>query len=188
MSKKIDSIDENTKWIIVATIIAALIGGLAGSLVTGYYTGQSNKELFKTQVTNDQKNIALGLDNEISQIQIDAQRIADTYQNAIKNNTTLPGPFLPTPYYDQSGLYYLYGKDIFKFDPELSQLLYQYYFNVLRIEQDRVFINNNYFGKSISPSDPTYHDFQIASNDLFTRIVTLSDLGPKIIQRLKKYE
>lgn len=179
-----NTVDENTKWLVVATLVAALIGGLIGSLALGYYTDKN----FQTQIKNEQKNIAIGLLFEISQIEPDNTRIANSYIDYVNNRAPQPSPYYLLPIYPDTGLYYLYGKDIFKFDSELSELLYKYYYNELQIERERKYLVENYYQKdnsNISASDKKM--FDDACQDFFSRTITIKELTPKITEKLQKY-
>jgi predicted ribosomally synthesized peptide with SipW-like signal peptide len=188
MEKLKKSVDENTKWLIVATIIGALIGGFVGSVTMAYFTDINNKEMLKIQENNERKFIAQGIYSEISQIEIDNQRGVNLVKSTVQNNTALPIPYILTSAYPQSGLFYVYGKDIFKFDGDLPKLLYEYYFNVLILEQDRQYLMNNYYGKDYSKLDPiSQQTLNLFAGDYYSRTMRISELTPSIKQRLEKY-
>jgi septin family protein len=86
-------------------------------------------------------------------------------------------------------MYYLYGKDIYKFDPVLSQMLYEYYFHELRIEQDRKFLYENYRDKDLSSLDKYNKEIVYSlKNDSYSRMVLIKDLTPLVRQNLTKYQ
>lgn len=82
----------------------------------------------------EQKNIAQSFSNELNLLSPRIQQESSDYINSQKTLKFV----LPTdPYYTPEGLYYIYGKDLYKLDPQLSYKLYDFYYNLTMAEHLR---------------------------------------------------
>jgi tetrahydromethanopterin S-methyltransferase subunit C len=50
--------DENTIWLIAATVIAALIGAIVGAMISGWMTDNTNMKILQIQQKNELKALA----------------------------------------------------------------------------------------------------------------------------------
>jgi len=109
--------------------MGALIGGIiteAATLITAYYVLDQQQQAFNQQQITEQKNIAQAL-------YIDICAVEELFNHSL--NTTNPNDYFTvnlSDYYSDSGLYYVFNKDILKFNAETSNDLYDFYF--LRIK------------------------------------------------------
>lgn len=83
----------------------------------------------------EQKYIAQGISNEIDQLSPTLQESSSNYINFQRINAIAPISF--DPLYTKEGLYYVYGKDIYKLNPTLSYDLHDFYSNITRAENIR---------------------------------------------------
>jgi len=148
MIKSKESIDVNTKWIIVATIIASFIGAFIGAAITGWYNDFSNKEIMQKQQKNEIKTLANEYLNDITFIDNAESNFEDYIFNPNSSfndkNTRYYHSTIwwQDPIYPQWGMYYSNRQDIAKFESNVSRELIIFYGMVLTAESQREQYNN----------------------------------------------
>lgn len=120
-------------------LISAIIGGIiaiAGAIIVWWY--QQRIEL---------KNIAKGIFFDVSNLEVRFNEFIATHENfnlwaqkyAKEQGTKVDRGYIvsPLPFYDDKGLFYVFSKDIARFDSKLSSELYEFYVKVSYIEKMR---------------------------------------------------
>jgi len=116
---------------VIAPILSAVAGGLIGFL--------SARAMWRAQERQRLRNVATGFLLEISAL----EKMLTGYANMLSG----PGLFkVDTPIYPPTGLYRTLQREVFSFDPALSQSLFQFYLRVMEAEQLR----------TMDPRDPRY--------------------------------
>ncbi|MCK9581367.1 MAG: hypothetical protein M0Q92_13090 [Methanoregula sp.] len=140
--------DENTIWLIAATVIAALIGAIVGAMISGWMTDNTNMKILQIQQKNELKALANEFLNDLNFIEM-SEKEFENY----KSNPTSPynDPKSPRyhstlswqdPIYPSWGMYYSNRQDLSKFDSNLSKKLIAFYGLVLTAESQREQYNN----------------------------------------------
>jgi len=114
----------------IATQIFYILLGAAIATGTSFWA-------WKSQLNFSRKNIAYALLYEISQIEKPLQGIAEEFKKDDGNSMII----VPQRIYTENGLYYVFQKDISDFDKKLSNMLYDFYYNLMIAEQERCVIN-----------------------------------------------
>ena len=127
-------------------VLSAVAGGLIGFL--------SARMMWLSQEQLRRKNIATGLALELNAM----QKMLSAYANMLSG----PGLFkIDTPVYPATGLYQIFQREIFSFEPSLSRELFEFYNRVLEAEQLR----------TISSQDPRYLLMQQGAGAALTNAV-----------------
>lgn len=127
-------------------VLSAVAGGLIGFL--------SARMMWLSQEKLRRKNIATGLALELSAM----QKMLSGYANILSG----PGLYkIDTPVYPATGLYRIFQREIFSFEPSLSQELFEFYNRVLEAEQLR----------TLSPQDPRYPLMQQGAGAALTNAI-----------------
>lgn len=93
-------------------------------------------------------------------------------------NTALPGEL-----YDSQGMYYLYYKDLSKFNTTLSHNLYYFYTNLIRAEAEREYIQS--YMDSHPNSSTLNGEYFYTYMDMRNKIMVASSLTPTILNELE---
>lgn len=130
------------QWKIAALgFIGALIGGGATLIATYWVLDQQQKVLNQQQII-EQHNIARALYIDISMIE---DRLNSSLALSPINKSSLDDPeFFESSniqFYSKDGLYYVFNKDISRFDSATSADLYIFYNDIIEMEDGRDFIN-----------------------------------------------
>ena len=116
--------DKYVKLAIIAAV-SVLVAAIAGPFIVESY--QRKMEL---------RNEAFAIHNEISHFQSTWIHIRE--QRVEHYTSTSPMVFFPEAIiYPKSGLYYVYGKDVFRFSPKLSEELSNFYRDATSAESYR---------------------------------------------------
>ena len=139
-------------------ILTTVAGGLIGFL--------SARMMWHSQEQLRRKNIAAGLILEITTM----EKMLSGYANMLSG----PGIFkIDTPVYPATGLYRIFQREIFAFEPTLARQLFEFYCRVLEAEQLR----------TLSPNDPRYRIMQEGVGLGLTRAVAQL---PELLASLRK--
>ena len=124
-----------------SALAAALVGALVGALIGGVVSyGVSS-----IQEGQHQNYVAQALYTDIS-VTSDVLNLSLTnYNNYKKNNPSNLTVFIsPSPFYTEHGLYFIYSSDVSKFDSNLSNEIFLYYYNVMMIENERRYLEDHF--------------------------------------------
>lgn len=119
--------------------LALVVIGIAlGALATGVVEWKLSHDQFETE----QKNIAQALYVDIS----NTKDILDSSNRSFSNNTNMldnpsMGIFDSRQYYNNNGLYYIFGRDISRLNSETSVDIYDFYTEVTRVENMNKYIS-----------------------------------------------
>ncbi len=116
------------QWFQIFLTIITVASTLLGVFIGGW---QAN-EVYQQEQKNELKNIAQALYFDISGIE-------DVLNNSLNHSSSKPGfiHVLGYKYYDNNGLYYIFSKDISRFDSETSEDLYDFYGFILALENSQ---------------------------------------------------
>jgi hypothetical protein len=118
--------DDKLKSQIIMLILGAIIASTA-SLGNSYF-------LWSSQTTIEKKNIAQAFSLELTTIKDDLKILNAGFVNGTSKNDVF---IQETPFYSDTGMYFLLQKDIFLFDDKTSRDLFFFYTNLLSAEQNR---------------------------------------------------
>ncbi|MHC1686835.1 MAG: hypothetical protein AB9879_03885 [Methanothrix sp.] len=146
-----------TSFTVVGALIAALIGGFFSLLATYIVLDQQQNALNEQQII-EQRNIAQALYYDISRTENGTIEFLEGLGSKNSNETVINVTDLvssgvifdiKTPIYKDNGLYFVFQKDISKFDSNLSANIYIYYSKLLSAEHGRQYTHE------IVSKDPT---------------------------------
>jgi hypothetical protein len=141
-------------FLVIVSVLIGSIGTYSVSYVLSY-----------EQQKSEEYNVAQALYIDISDLSdrfnssLESANLSENYATT-SNEDQPPILYDPRPYYSESGLYFVYLTEIYRFDSDLSANLYDYYKNVMAIEYKRQYIfdhisKNNSF-ESLSESEKYY--------------------------------
>jgi hypothetical protein len=173
--------------------ILSFVVGIAGAAIGGLFTfygsywawNQQQQALNQEQII-EQKNIAHAIYIDVSNIEERFNRSMIALPIYLNNNTSKwndPNFILSwsTQYYSDCGLFYVFNKDISRFDIVTSEDLYEFYNEVADIENKREFISRT--------MDKIQHGEPVAQYDLVTaHDYTEALFGTKIPYSIKQAE
>jgi hypothetical protein len=96
---------------------------------------------------------------------------------------------MPSPLYNEHGMYFIYVKDIPKFDSKLANDLDTFYNDITSAEADRSYVQNyldQNGGKSITTWQTLRGQYFSAYMDMRMHIINASELEPTILEELKQ--
>jgi hypothetical protein len=148
-SANIQPPNSSSRWdsALTATLVGAIVGALIGGVVSygvSYITEDQNKQ-----------NVAQALYTDISTTSNVLNLSLINYNSFKVTNPSDVTIFIsPAPFYTEHGLYYIYASDISKFDSDLSNEIFLYYYNVMIIENERQYIEDH-FSEVMNPGNLT---------------------------------
>jgi len=164
-----DQVEASHQWkiatfAVIGGIIGALIGG-AATFYGSYWAWNQQQETLNQQEIEEQCNIAVAIYIDISSIENKFNYSINRFSLEMINNTNPldnPNYIMTTTiqYYDDNGLYYVFGKDISRFDSDTSTDLYEFYSVVEDIENKRKII--------LAIAGKYLHDENITQYDIIT--------------------
>jgi hypothetical protein len=120
--------------------LGALIGVVA-ALIGSYSSWYLQQQTLDKQQTEELDNIASALYIDVSIVE-ERLKKALTIQSQINKSQlgiSESSLAIDLPYYPKNGLYYVFDKDISRFDKETSRDLYAFYNNIIELENRREF-------------------------------------------------
>lgn len=100
-----------------------------------------------------------------------------------ETNCILDNPIIPGILYSDQGIYYSNNKDLSKFDKNLTQDLYTYYYDLTKAESERQYIQNYLDLHPNATIEGNYFDTYMSMR---LHIMNAAAIAPKILQELKE--
>lgn len=156
-------------------IIGAVLGALASGIITYTITWKLSNDEKETEL----RNIAQALYYDVSVVE-------DFFNYSLNHSASKPNYIhvIDSHYYDNNGLYYVFRKDISKFDSETSKDLYDFYSFVMGIEsvqEDLLAITQN----RLNEGNVSDYEFIRANDNMRTLQAAMPD-GIKRADKVKK--
>jgi hypothetical protein len=191
-------VDQEEKSLVITVAILSFFVGIVGAGIGGYCTlkgaywswDQQQKTL-DNQQTEELNNIAQALYIDISFAEA---RLNGTFvfQSQLINKSRLNDPkffsIWDKSMYDKDGLYYIFNKDISRFDNITSRNLYIFYNNIIELENKRQYTYSIY-QKSLQNERVSRYDTNLAHtytveafNDVPTYIAEAEILKKQLIE------
>jgi hypothetical protein len=143
MKSGVESESCGDKWYICGIPVKSIIiGSIAIIVIPLFISYASFDNQFSKTTSAERKNLAIGLLSDIEYVnqtlafqlsQIDDPNSPDYHKNPVMVTMNL---------YPTWGLYYSNRQDIVKFNQPLSSDLYNFYFQILTAEEQRIIFNN----------------------------------------------
>lgn len=170
---------------------SAIVGAVVGAIITSlfafalWYCGVYYQE------TKEKHEIAQALCSDISSINDSLVLNANFYRaQGTRELVNLPEEYLDLiivpdlqPIYPQDGLYYLYKKDITKFDRELSESIFAFYNDLIGAENDRIHLIA--LKESGKTDNNTNFTMNLLYNDIKQRVIRAEENMQSLKDRLR---
>ena len=129
--------------------------------------------------------------NETGLIQVVDVNITDDNGSLLPSEVIdcyLSNPIIPSQLYNDNGMFYVYVKDIPKFDPILAQNLDSFYYEVTTAEADRNYLENHLSAQNETHTNGYNEEDQYFNvyMDMRVNIMKASELLPVIINELNE--
>jgi hypothetical protein len=164
---------------------------LIGASIGGYLSYRGSQDAIKNQSKYEVKNIAKAIELDLQTIKKSpafetAYILYKGDKSTLLNNETPDNEvklFVPRDqfYNKETGLYFLYQRDIAKLNYELSFNIYEFYKNLVSAENNRMFLLQNL--NFIDPPDP---ERMFKYRDMTNLIVKCGDSVPRLLEELSK--
>jgi hypothetical protein len=92
-------------------------------------------------------------------------------------------PIIPSPLYNDNGMYYVYETSLSKFDKNSSQDLYLFYNNLIRAEYNRQYIQNYL---DLYPNAKLNNQYFDAYMEMRIEVMYAANMVPKILKGLER--
>jgi len=163
------------QWFQIFMTLVIAASTLLGVIIGGW---QAN-DTYQQQQKDELKNIAQALYYDVSGIE-------DIFNYSLNHSASKPNYIhvLDFQYYDNNGLYYVFDKDISRFDTETSNDLYDFYSFVISVEsaqEDLLAITQ----KRLNEGNVTDYEF-IQANDIMRTLHAAIPDGIKRANKVKK--
>jgi hypothetical protein len=123
------------------TVLVAGLIGVIGALSASYLAWNLQQQTLDKQQTEEIDNIASALYIDVSIVEERLKKALTIQSQINKSQLGISGSSLAIdlPYYPKNGLYYVFNKDISRFDKGTSRDLYAFYNNIIELENRREF-------------------------------------------------